>query len=170
LEWASSEIDEANNSFSNPPVLKRLVLRGNMIWGEGVTAIIAMLKKQTTAAQVCLPVNDVKEGVLPVAQGLLELDLSNNNKMQEEQMQMLREWCLAAGVALKLESSQATISPVHRKVSSTGLGKSLGLSRPSSAGPPRKTPFRGASVRRNSSTRNKQLLKVAKQRQRALEE
>jgi len=172
LEWTPSEIEEDKDPFASLPVLKCLGLKGNMIWGEGVTAIVTMLKKQTAASQVCLPVKsevgEVGTSSTSAGQlGLVELDLSDNNKIQDEQRQLLKEWGLAAGVALNLESPKSTtVSPVHsRKVSNTGLSNPFSLTRPSSAGPSRKGKFRGPN-RRNSS----QLLKVAKQRQRTLEE
>jgi hypothetical protein len=167
---------EEATSESAVPVLRGLILRGNMIWGEGVSAILAMLKQQTLSRQIGLTAkaevsSDLGDGATHLSSaaqvGLVELDLSDNNKIQDEQRQLLKEWCLAAGVALELDS----VKLVSSRKASVGRKVSFASSRlPGVPGTGRKIAFKGPSVQRSVSFRNKQLVKAAKQQQRQMKQ
>ena len=92
--------------------------------------------------------------------GLIQLDLSDNNKIQDEQRDLLKEWCLAAGVALELDlpKPNTKTGASHRNASFSampGTPHNMGKIR-------NKNQLR---VQKGASFRNKNLLKAAKQQQ-----
>lgn len=100
-----SKDSDVEDQMSSLTSLKKLKLAGNGIWGEGVSAIIEMLKK------IVATTNCVEEpGITDIdtkRMSLVELDLSNNSKIQEEQKELLNRWCVAAGVTLKLKNDNS---------------------------------------------------------------